>query len=569
MPVDGQRSREREAWRSARAQSQGPSARGPSVAALLVAALLPALLAGCVSTRPPKEAESASTADASPSTAVYSVGEIERPGEGRYQGQLRNGLRSGRGVQTGPEGVYEGEWANDLQDGFGELRGVNGSRYIGTWRAGLRHGTGSWASAEGETYDGDWQQDAPHGHGIHREADGTLYIGSWKQGQPDGSGRLITTSAVVYEGEWTAGERNGVGRESRPDGTRYDGEWVKGRREGTGNQRFADGSQFDGLWEFDQPAGPGTWLYPTGIQVQGVFQGPLVSSGLVTLPGGTTYAGPVTTRKANATGRSMRSPASSTLVAPPLMRWLEPVADDGNRYAQLLLGQALLINNPELTERAKALFAAAASEVPEAGYRLALLELHPTGAASAERASGAPGGEAHIPLALRDAAARDHPAANRTLGDELCQANAKPDQRARALAHYRTALRGGDPLAAERLAACLCLVAELDADAASGTAPGDVSPSPLQEAIDVLEWYATATGFWRELATLARVEALRGNIDQARNHARAALDAAMPAGGATPRVSRPTPATPMPDHPETNHEPTDAAMAELRELIEP
>lgn len=553
----------------ARPFTRARSQRSGAATLLIGTILVQALLAGCASTPTKPAPDATANADGAASPAVFSVGDVERPGEGRYQGQLRNGLRHGRGVQSGPEGVYEGEWANDLQDGFGELRGANGSRYIGAWRAGLRHGAGSWASAEGETYDGDWQEDAPHGHGIHREADGTLYIGSWKQGQPDGTGRLITASAVVYEGEWTAGERNGVGRESRPDGTRYDGEWVAGRREGAGKQRFADGSQYDGLWEFDQPAGPGTWLYPTGIQVQGVFKGPLVSSGLITLPGGTTYAGPVTTRNANATGRTIRSPASSTLVAPPLLRWLERVAGEGNRYAQLLLGQALLINDPEQTARAQALFAAAAHDVPEAGYRLALLELHPTGATRAERASGDPNGEARIPLALRDAAARDHAAAHRTLGDELCQANAQADQRARALAHYRSALRGGDALAAERLAACLCLVAELDAVAASGTGPGDDSPPPLQEAIDVLEWYATATGFWRELATLARVEALRGNTDQAREHARAALDAALPPGGAAPRAGRPTPATPLPDHPDADNAPTDAALAELRQLIGP
>jgi len=559
-------------------------ARGLSWRALGSAVLAMALLAGCTSTRVIPTVDPVVG-------PIFSTGDIERPGEGRYQGQLRDGLRHGRGVQTGPEGVYEGDWANNLQDGFGELRGVNGSRYIGAWRAGLRQGAGSWTSVSGESYDGEWLQDRPHGHGIHREADGTLYIGAWVHGQPAGDGRLITASAVVYEGQWSAGERDGVGRESRPDGAEYLGEWVAGRRTGTGTQRFADDSQFEGVWEFDQPAGPGTWRYPTGIEVQGVFQGPLVSSGLVQLPSGATYAGPVTTRRATTSNGTSVSGEPQPLVAPSFLRWLEQVAGTGDRHAQLLLGQAILLNDPSRSSQARELFANAAADVPEAGYRLALLDLAVPGLESPDLENPdaallaldqAVAATPDAPLtpsdaaarALRDAAARGHPGANRIMGDLLCQTTAAPDRRAQGLAHYRMALRGGDPMAAERLAACLCRVAEQRSAGARvptrETRDDDVNTNtdPLREAINVLEWYATATGFWRELATLANVEALRGNPLRAREHARAALDAASPAGGAAPRASRPTPATPVPARTDIGSEPDDAALEALRALID-
>jgi hypothetical protein len=442
---------------------------------------------------------------------------------------VQGGKRVGRGILEGPEGVYEGEWVDDLQQGFGELRGSAGSRYVGQWHAGLRQGNGSWSSADGESYDGQWSNDKPHGTGIYRAADGTVYLGAWQDGLRSGSGREVRMSGVVYEGEWRYGKREGSGREDRPDGSRYEGEWEAGRRHGAGTAVLADGSRYEGSWEQDVPMGPGTRRYATGIEVRGLWQGERITSGLLELPTGKTFAGPLTSRQ----GRAL---------APPLLAWLEQTAAAGDPHAQLLLASAKLDFEQPAPDRAQAQawLERANSASPEAAYRLAVLLLD------------APSPDLPRAQTLLEAAGtREHAEAQRLLGDLFASGALAPRDLTRAAQWYRGALQAGSPLAAERLARARLQAAlgastrdpllECSARAADkrADAPG------LEEARNVLTWRATEDQEWPSLATLARVEALAGNRKAAASLAERALIALAPPAGAAPRTARPIPVTPF------------------------
>jgi TPR repeat protein len=497
--------------------------------AAIVVMTLAALLTGCALRAPeqaPRDARNDSPA----------LGEVYRPGEGLYHGELNDGKRAGRGILEGPEGIYEGEWANDLQQGFGELRGSAGSRYVGQWYAGLRQGSGSWSSAEGESYDGQWLNDKPHGTGIYRSADGTVYLGNWQDGLRSGNGREIRVSGVVYEGEWSDGQRQGFGREDRPDGSSYEGEWDTGTRHGTGTAIFADGSRYEGSWERDVTMGPGARRYDSGIEVRGLWQGERVSSGLLELPSGKTFAGPLTSRQGKA-------------VTPLLFQWLEQTATAGDPHAQLLLASAWLgFEQPTPDqEQAKAWLARATPSSPEAAYRLAALMLQ----------DPAPD-TLHLLKLLTGAGSHGHAEAQRLLGDLFKSGTLVTRDLPRAAHWYRGALRAGSPLAAERLARTLLQSVLGDtasdpllnchrrvADSPADSRAGDDPPAALDEARDVLTWRAIEDEDWVSLATLARVEAVSGNWASAGSLAERALTALTPLAGALPRAARPIPAIPL------------------------
>ena len=493
--------------------------------AAIVVMALALLLPGCA-LRAPEHPTPDGAAEAPP------LGEVYRPDEGLYRGELEDGKRAGRGILEGPEGVYEGEWANDLQQGFGELRGSAGSRYVGQWHAGLRQGSGSWSSADGETYDGEWSRDKPHGTGIYRAADGTVYLGAWSNGLKSGNGREIRVSGVVYEGQWHEGKRDGFGREERPDGSYYEGEWDAGTRHGTGTARFADGSRYEGTWEQDIPMGPGTRRYASGIEVRGLWQGERVSSGLLELPSGKNFAGPLTRRQ----GRS---------IAPPLLAWLTQTAEDGDPHAQLLLASAWLdFEQPEPDPaQARTWLLRATTGSSEAAYRLAALLLDD------------PAPDMTRVLMLLDAAARStHAEAQRLLGDLHASGAHRTRDLREAAQWYRGALRAGSPLAAERLARTLLQSALgaaegqdplLDCRSHASADGGDEPRGALEEARDVLAWRALEDREWPSLATLARVEALSGNWVEAVALAERALNALAPPAGAPPRTARPIPTTPF------------------------
>lgn len=82
-----------------------------------------------------------------------------RGGEGAYEGSMRAGRLSGRGVLVWSDGFrYEGELREGKQHGTGTLIRASGERYAGGWREGKPHGRGSYTTAGGDTYEGTWSE---------------------------------------------------------------------------------------------------------------------------------------------------------------------------------------------------------------------------------------------------------------------------------------------------------------------------------------------------------------------------------------------------------------------------
>lgn len=409
------------------------------------------------------------------------------PDGSRYEGTWRRGERHGEGTSTSPDGEYSGGWAHGRRQGQGTFRGSDGSRYDGHWHQGQRSGYGRFVSPAGATYEGDWARDRLHGFGRLETADGASYEGEWRAGARHGYGRAEEASGLVYEGTWADDRRHGFGRERRPDGSLYVGDWEAGNAHGQGREDRPDGSFHDGSWELNQPLGPGRRRTASGVEISGMWNRDTVSTGLLALPTGPEFAGPLfSDRNRTASAR--------------LQTWLESVAARGDPYAQLLLGTLYLDFDdpePDQTTARRWLRPAADAGIAEAQYRLALTHQGVNPPRMVER--------------LAQAAQQQHPEANHVLGGLYHDGNTVPRSLQRAVHYYERAVAAGSVAARNDLAWLL----------ATTEAP---RLRDGHRAVELIRPIALYSGAWQYLDTLAAAWAAAGRFDEAAAAARQAIE---------------------------------------------
>ena len=114
-------------------------------------------------------------------------------GTARYEGELRAGLKHGKGVKVWANGDrYEGGFVEDRKEGAGT--------YI--W------GRGPWA---GERYEGTYLDDRRQGHGVYRWPSGDVYSGPWDKDIAVGPPTPMMQARAKFEEE----ARAAVAREGR------------------------------------------------------------------------------------------------------------------------------------------------------------------------------------------------------------------------------------------------------------------------------------------------------------------------------------------------------------------
>ena len=94
----------------------------------------------------------------------------------KYQGQCKNGLIFGYGVQIWKDGsVYEGYWHDNKAKDRGRLIHADGDVYEGEWKDDKACGFGTYTHTNGATYIGEWLADLQHGKGTERWEDNSQY----------------------------------------------------------------------------------------------------------------------------------------------------------------------------------------------------------------------------------------------------------------------------------------------------------------------------------------------------------------------------------------------------------
>jgi hypothetical protein len=118
----------------------------------------------------------------------------------KYEGEWKDGKRSGQGVFTSPDGKrYEGEWKGDRMSGQGVHTWPDDKRYEGGLKDDKRNGRGTMWLPDGRVFDGAWADDRPL-QGTAMEPDGTLFLAAF-----DGK-------ALLGADTWNTAERAPAGR---------------------------------------------------------------------------------------------------------------------------------------------------------------------------------------------------------------------------------------------------------------------------------------------------------------------------------------------------------------------
>jgi len=230
----------------------------------------------------------------------------------RYEGYLKDGKASGRGIKKWTNGdSYDGFYLDNIFDGFGVFTWKSGDRYEGQWKNGEKingiftwakggryegdwdndviNGNGIYYFSNGSTHTGGWKNSKRHGMGVTKELDGTLVEANYKNGYPDGKIKITMTNdwviefhldlteelKALYDSEFNSvnamtlvklidGEVSGV----TPEYT-FKGGFKNGQRNGKGDIRWKDGVSYKGNMLNDMAHGEGVRVEVDGGRYKG------------------------------------------------------------------------------------------------------------------------------------------------------------------------------------------------------------------------------------------------------------------------------------------------------------
>ena len=162
------------------------------------------------------------------------------------EGELKDGIRNGKGKYTFPDGTYyEGDWIDGSIEGKGKRTYTDGSYYEGEFKDGIRNGKGKYTFPSGTYYEGEWINNKKEGKGKETCTDGSYYEGEWIDNKIEGKGKFIYTDGTYYEGEWINNKKEGKGKETYADGSYYEGNWKNDQIEGKGKFTLIDGTFYE------------------------------------------------------------------------------------------------------------------------------------------------------------------------------------------------------------------------------------------------------------------------------------------------------------------------------------
>jgi TPR repeat protein len=206
-------------------------------------------------------------------TGVISTQNFEN---GKYEGNLSNNKKHGRGKYTWKSGnYYIGNWVNDKKNGIGKFVWSDNSFYVGDWIDDFMTGKGMYVFNDGGVYVGDVNNDKRTGRGRYFWTDGDIYEGDYIESKRTGKGKYLWSSGAMYIGDFIDGKRAGRGRHVFSNGDEYIGDYVDGEQHGRGIYIWGSGKwygdSYDGEWVKNARSGRGKYIYADGRVDEGYF----------------------------------------------------------------------------------------------------------------------------------------------------------------------------------------------------------------------------------------------------------------------------------------------------------
>ncbi len=176
----------------------------------------------------------------------YGVCELEGD---TYAGQYSDNYRHGKGIyqykkaQAGEVNDldrYEGDFVEDEFCGKGVLIAGNGDRYEGEMKNYCKHGRGKVVMQDG-IYDGEFINDERSGYGVHTWTDGEVQEGIWKNDVRNGPGKWTLKNEGTFEGTFKDGAAHGLGTFKWTNGDSYTGNWVRCKQKGHCEKWYRNG----------------------------------------------------------------------------------------------------------------------------------------------------------------------------------------------------------------------------------------------------------------------------------------------------------------------------------------
>lgn len=170
--------------------------------------------------------------------------------------------------------VYKGDIRESKAHGMGEVHRNGEKLYEGQFKNGLFDGTGSMYLGNEDIYIGDFKEDKIHGRGIYFFKSGKRYEGTFKNWKEDGKGKLFSPNGnLMYDGQWKQGRKTGTGVYYYCETEYYKGSFVDDKKQGEGKEYMRDGTMiFEGRFEDGKRQGSGTEYDFLGrVKFEGVF----------------------------------------------------------------------------------------------------------------------------------------------------------------------------------------------------------------------------------------------------------------------------------------------------------
>ena len=159
---------------------------------------------------------------------------MEYPDGSRYEGEIKNGKKEGKGILYYNNGdKYDGFFKDDKKEINGVLYYKNGNIYEGEFKNDKKNGKGTFyyndGQYKGDKYVGDFLDDYKHGKGIYYFHSGNKYEGDWKNNKMEGKGIFFFNNGDIYEGDFKDWVQDGKGISYFYNGIRMMGDYSRGK----------------------------------------------------------------------------------------------------------------------------------------------------------------------------------------------------------------------------------------------------------------------------------------------------------------------------------------------------